>query len=155
MATLVPRRNRRNISGTPARFDWMDRFFNEFFPSRLLGGMPAWEESVELLPAFDISETDDNVVVRADLPGVEVKDLDIGITGNLLTIRGERKEEHTEEGEYFFSTERKFGSFNRSITLPADVKEEGIEATFKDGVLTVSIPKAERARQKRIEVKSE
>jgi HSP20 family protein len=83
------------------------------------------------------------------------KDLDISLAGNVLTIRGEKKNEKSEEKENYYYCERQFGSFVRSFTLPSDVKEDGIEATYKDGVLHVNIPKSETAKQKKIEVKAD
>ena len=121
-------------------------FFNELMPSMM-------KEHGEMMPAFDISEADDHFVVKADLPGIDPKNLDISLTGNVLTIRGEKKEEREEKNERYYTLERQFGSFTRSFMLPADVKEEGIGASYKDGVLRVNIPKSERAKQKKIPVK--
>ena len=121
-------------------------FFNELMPSMM-------KEHGEMMPAFDISEADDHFVVKADLPGIDPKNLDISLTGNVLTIRGEKKEEREEKNERYYTLERQFGSFSRSFMLPADVKEEGIGASYKDGVLRVNIPKSERAKQKKIPVK--
>ncbi len=159
MTSLVPQRQRGIASRIPDPIEWMDRFFNEFVPSRLMGRMvgPLWydDQQNDLMPAFDVSETEDHIEVRADLPGIDTKNLNISLSGNILSVRGERKEERTEENDMYHSVERRFGSFSRSFTLPADVKEEGIEAAYKDGVLSISIPKAETVRQRRIEVKSE
>ncbi|MCK8600466.1 Hsp20/alpha crystallin family protein [Desulfoferrobacter suflitae] len=105
------------------------------------------------MPAFDISETDDHIVVRADLPGIDAKDLDINLSGNVLSISGEKKKEQEQKDENHYSIERQFGSFCRTFTVPAEVKEEGIEATYKDGVLRLKIPKAESAKRRKIEVK--
>jgi len=121
-------------------------FFNELMPSMM-------KEHGEMMPAFDISEADDHFVVKADLPGIDPKNLDISLTGNVLTIRGEKKEEREEKNERYYTLERQFGSFTRSFMLPADVKEDGIEASYKGGVLRVNIPKSERAKQKKIPVK--
>jgi len=121
-------------------------FFNELMPSMM-------KEHGEMMPAFDISEADDHFVVKADLPGIDPKNLDISLTGNVLTIRGEKKEEREEKNERYYTIERQFGSFSRSFMLPSDVKEDGIEASYRDGVLRVSIPKSQRAKQKKITVK--
>ena len=121
-------------------------FFNELMPSMM-------KEHGEMMPAFDISEADDHFVVKADLPGIDPKNLDISLTGNVLTIRGEKKEEREEKNERYYTLERQFGSFTRSFMLPADVKEDGIEASYKGGVLRVNIPQSERAKQKKIPVK--
>jgi HSP20 family protein len=105
------------------------------------------------MPAFDIAEADEHFIVKADLPGIDPKNLDISLTGNVLIISGEKKEKREEKNERYHTIERQFGSFSRSFMLPADVKEEGIEAVYKDGVLRVTIPKSERAKQKKIPVK--
>ncbi len=152
MFEIGPYRGRR--AGLPA-LDWADRFFNELIPSGFFREMPSiLRDSGSIMPAFDISEKDDHFVVRADLPGIHAKDLDISLTGNTLTIRGEKKDEMTEDNENCYCSERRFGSFSRTFTLPSDVKEEGIEASYKDGVLRVTIPKSEAGRQKKIEVKT-
>ncbi|SMC23925.1 HSP20 family protein [Desulfacinum hydrothermale DSM 13146] len=146
MLGLVPRERRESLLAWPRAFDWMDRFFDEMLPS-------VWGEDRPMVPAFDVSETEDKIVVKADLPGVEAKDLDISITDNVLTVKGEKKQEKEEKGESYHRVERRFGSFARSIALPADVKSEGVEAVYRDGVLRIEIPKSERSRQKKIAVK--
>ena len=106
-------------------------------------------------PHVDVTETDDEVRVKADLPGMEAKDFDISVTGNLLTLRGERKEEHEEKGRHYHRIERSCGTFQRSVPLPCEVQVEKAEASFKDGVLTISLPKAEEEKRKRIEINAE
>ncbi len=156
MATLVPRYRRKSMADLPAPFEWMERFFNEPAASRLIGGLPSlFREASELVPAFDVSETGDHIIVKADMPGIDPKNLEINLSGNLLTVKGEKQEEHKEENESYHWMERQFGSFTRTFTLPADVKQDGIDAKYKDGVLTISIPKSESAVQKKIEVKTE
>jgi len=152
MAELSSHRRSGNV---PVALNWADRLFNELMPSRIFRElMPSMmKEQGELMPAFDIAEADDHFIVKADLPGIDPKNLDISLTGNVLTIRGEKKEERDERSERYYSIERQFGSFSRSFLLPADVKEDGIEAAYKDGVLRVTIPKSERAKQKKIHVK--
>lgn len=149
-------RRRERFSGVPATLDWADRIFNELTPSRLFRElMPSmFKGHAGLVPAFDISEASDCFVVKGEIPGIEPDSLDINLAGNVLTISGEKKEEREEKTERFFTTERQFGAFSRSFVLPADVKEEGIDAIYKDGVLTVTIPKAEPAKQKKIQVKA-
>lgn len=134
---------------------WADRLFNELMPSRIFREFipSALSEHGELMPAFDTAEADKHFVVKADLPGIDPKNLDISLSRNVLTIRGEKKEEREEKTERYYTVERQFGSFSRSFMLPADVKEEGIEAAYKDGVLRVTIPKLEMAKHKKIPVK--
>ncbi len=143
MSSLV----RRNFWGDLANtFDLIDEWFErEAFPRFGIERM--------VVPPLDVSETDDHIIVKADLPGIEVKDLDISVVGNVLTIKGEKKQEKEEKNESYHRIERVYGSFSRSITLPKAVKTEGIEAIYKDGVLKITIPKAEESRRKKIEVK--
>jgi HSP20 family protein len=107
-----------------------------------------------LTPAFDISETDNEIHVKAELPGMDPKEIEITLTGDLLTIKGEKKEEKEEKGENFHRRERRYGSFSRSFRLPVEVKADSINAGYKDGVLTVTLPKAEKETARRIEVTS-
>ena len=89
-----------------------------------------------------------------DIPGMEAKDIDIQVNGHLLTISGERKEEKEEKGKTYHRIERRSGSFSRSVTLPCPVKEEAVDAQYKNGILMVKLPKAEEAKSKKIAVKS-
>ena len=105
------------------------------------------------MPPFDISETEGEIVVKAELPGMKVEDIDITLTDGLLTIKGERKMENEDKRENYHRIERRFGSFSRSLNLGLKVKADGIDAGYKDGVLTVTLPKAEEDKPKKIEVK--
>jgi HSP20 family protein len=104
-------------------------------------------------PTVDIFDKGGEVVIHADLPGMKKEDIDVRVENNLLTIRGkkERKEEVKEEG--YFRTERTFGAFSRSFSLPNTVEVGKIQADYKDGVLTLRLPKAEEAKPRQIEVK--
>jgi len=157
MAELSTRRRERPMGHVPLSLNWADRLFNELMPSRIfrefMPSMLREQGEYELMPAFDIAERDDHFVVKADLPGIDSKALDISLTGNVLTIRGEKRQEREEKNERYYAVERQFGSFSRSFMLPADVKEEGIEAAYRDGVLRVTIPKSDRAKQRKIPVK--
>lgn len=104
-------------------------------------------------PSVDLSETDNSVEVKIDLPGIKASEIDIQVNGNLLTISGERKEEKEEKGKTFHRVERRFGSFSRSVTLPCAVQEAEAAAECRDGVLTVTLPKAEEAKTHKIKVK--
>jgi HSP20 family protein len=104
-------------------------------------------------PALDISERKDAYLVTVELPGVEAEDLDITMEDGLLTIQGERQFAHDSSEQQFHRIERRYGAFRRSITLPAHVVAEGIEASFEDGVLQLLVPKAEEAKAKRIQVR--
>lgn len=145
MVHLIPFRKSRELSGMPTNA-WVDRFFEDFSPLfRADGG--------EWHPSFDVSETDSHVHVKADLPGIDVKDLDISIENNVLTVRGEKKQEKEDKTENYHCVERYYGSFCRSFMLPADVNADEIEAVYKDGVLQLTVPKSETSKRKRIEVK--
>lgn len=120
---------------------------------RFTGNGDDWPSQM-LAPPMDLSETDGSLQVRLDLPGVDPKEIDIQVSGNQLTIAGERKEEKEEKGETFHRIERRTGRFSRSVTLPCAVDEEKIDANYHDGVLTISVPKNEECKARRIEVKA-
>ena len=117
---------------------------------------PLWRaESSEFLRlAVDVSETDDSFIVKASLPGINPEDLDISMTDNVLTIKGEIKMEEEKEGEKYHIRERRYGRFMRSLTFPVPVDADKIEATYENGVLTLVLPKAEEAKPKKIEIKT-
>jgi len=110
------------------------------------------EDSVVWAPRMDVEETEDAYVIHADLPGIDKKDLNISLQDNVLTIKGERKHENKKETKNRFYLERAYGNFYRTITLPEKVKEEEIKAKYKDGVLTITLPKSEEAKPKLIEI---
>jgi HSP20 family protein len=103
-------------------------------------------------PAVDIYETENELVVKADLPDVNPQDLDIRVEGNILTIRGERKFENKVNEDNYLRIERAYGSFSRSFSLANSVKSDAIKADFQNGVLTLSLPKREEAKPKQIKV---
>jgi HSP20 family protein len=104
-------------------------------------------------PALDMSETETAVDVRMDLPGITAKDIDIQVNGNLLTVSGERKEEKEEKGKMFHRVERSYGGFSRTVRLPCAVNESEVAAEYKDGVLTIKLPKTEELKAHKIKVK--
>ncbi len=97
-------------------------------------------------PSVDVSETDDTFEVRAELPGVAKDDLHVSVKDNLLTLGGEKRQENADDTQNYRRVERRYGSFQRRFTLPADVKADDIKAEYTDGVLTLSIPKPEAAK---------
>jgi HSP20 family protein len=128
----------------------IDRLFEE--PFGFLAPSTSFFEG--WTPAVDIYEDKDKFTVRAELPGMKKEDISVSLDGDTLTISGERKqEEEKKEGEEY-RTERFFGRFQRSITLPAPVQTDKIEASYKDGILTITLPKAEEAKPKQIAVKT-
>ncbi len=149
---LVRRRERQQQGAPLARFqDEMGDLFSRFFEDWPLAGLSGTGTS---FPALDIAERGDAVVVQAEIPGMNREDLDISVQDNHLTLSGEKKEseEHT-EGQYYHS-ERRYGTFRREIPLPAGVDADKVEATYRDGILTVTLPKSEEAKPRRIEIKS-
>ena len=143
---LVPWRPFGTLSSSRKDLDRLwDRFFRET-PS-----MGTFAQ--EWLPSVDISETKKNFVVKAELPGLDAKDVNVSLSGDLLTIKGEKKNEEEEKDEHHYCVERYSGSFQRSFQLPASVKGDKVEAIFDKGVLKVTIPKAEEAEKKEIEIK--
>ena len=126
----------------------MDRLWDRFFGETPFARLP----SEEWAPSIDVSETKDNFIVKAELPGLEAKDVNVTVSGNLLTIKGEKKKEEEEKDEHHYCSERYYGSFQRVFQLPTSVQADKVEATFDKGVLKVTIPKAEEAKKKEIEV---
>ncbi|HHT9120465.1 MAG TPA: Hsp20/alpha crystallin family protein [Candidatus Hypogeohydataceae bacterium YC41] len=127
----------------------MDRLFDEFF--RRGGLMREWRWA----PAVDVVETPDTVIVRAELPGIDPKDVDISVSGDTLTIKGEKKEEKEEKGKTFYRMERSYGAFVRSIELPTPVEADKAKADYKNGVLEITLPKVEQVKAKKIPIKVE
>jgi len=111
------------------------------------GSTPAW------MPALDVSEREDAYLITVELPGVELDDLQITMEGSLLTIQGERHSAHDSAEEQFHRVERRYGAFRRSITLPAHVVMDAVQATVDGGVLQIVAPKAEEAKPQRIQVR--
>jgi HSP20 family protein len=133
---------------TPFRREMDDlwkRFFGQIPLAKRLGE--------EWWPSVDVLETKDNLVVKAELPGLEAKDVDVSISGDVLTIKGEKQKEEEEKDEHHHYVERYYGSFQRSFKLPSTVQTDKIEASFDKGVLKVTLPKVEEAKKKKIEVK--
>ena len=127
-----------------------DRFFHEPFGAlgELGTGLSNWG------PTLDMSETDKYVVVNAEIPGVDPKEIDITIAGNLLTIAGQKSEKTERKDESFFHSERRFGSFRRSVQLPAYVDSEKVKAEHANGVLTIRLEKQASATPRRVAVKA-
>ena len=144
--TLVRWRPTRDIF----RFrDEMDRLFDDFidrFPARRETGEQMWN------PDVDIRETDNEVVVKAEIPGMEQKDINISIKDSVLTLKGEKKQEKEEKEANYHRVERTYGSFTRMFTLPTTVVADKATAKYNKGVLSITLPKAEEAKPKEIAV---
>lgn len=132
--------------------DEMNRLFDSFFPSATAPGTRESAWGSNFLPAIDIHETDTEIVVSAELPGMKPENVDINLTGNVLTIKGEKKEESDEKGKNWHRVERSYGQFARSFQLPESVDPERSKASYDNGVLKVSIAKSEAARPRSIKV---
>lgn len=110
---------------------------------------------LSFLPDFDVKETQDDYQFQADIPGVEEDDLDISVTASRLTISGKREEESEERADTYYASERSYGSFSRSFTLPEGTDMEGVQADLKSGVLTVTVPKKPEVQTRKVSVKAE
>jgi HSP20 family protein len=115
----------------------IDRMFDEIFDGF---GNSAYR-SVNLRPAIDITENDKELVISADMPGLDEKDLDVSLVGDVLTIKGEKRAEHEQKNGGHHYVERRFGSFSRSVRLPFEVDDQEVEAKYDKGVLTIRVPK--------------
>ncbi len=125
----------------------MDRLFEDFFSRRpRTSGPLVWQ------PALEVYETEHEVVVKAELPGIDPKSVGVTVTAEGLTIKGEAKAEHEDKGRNYYRRELRYGAFQRTIALPNEVKSDETKATFKQGILEVKIPKAERVRPKTVSV---
>lgn len=133
----------------------IDRLFDRFFQEPFLGfgSSPeprSWGSGWS--PSIDIRESEHQLTVQVELPGVDPDDLDISVSGDVLTISGQKREESEERREGYYHSERRFGSFRRTVPLPVAVDRDAIAADYERGVLTISLPKSEKAVAKRIPV---
>ena len=145
--TLVPIHRRRN-NGLATLHHEMDDLFDSFFRGldRPFTGYKAW-------PAIDVAEQDNAIVVRAEVHGCKAEDIDISVFNNKLTISGEKKLEEEKKGKGYYHVESSYGSFRRELTLPSDVNAGKIEAVCKDGVLSITLPKAAKSKAVKVKVK--
>lgn len=152
MATAVTKPSKRETR--PWRMDPLaslreevDRLLSHFATER-----PEPWPLGRVVPTCDLSETAGEIQVKLDLPGVKPEDIDVELIGNVLTVSAQREEESEEKGRTFHRVERRRGTFARSLTLPCEVEEEKVDAQYKDGVLTITISKAEQSRTRQIKV---
>jgi HSP20 family protein len=132
--------------------DRMNRIFEEAFRANRRADSEEDYALAAWAPAVDIYEQDGNIVLKAELPGVDPKDVDVRVENNVLTLRGERKLDSDVKKEGYHRVERAYGSFGRSFTLPTVVDTEKIKAEYKDGVLRLTLPKREEAKAKQISI---
>ncbi len=146
MAALLPSLRRRGLVGRPAR-SLFDQMFEDVGWPLFFTEERAWS------PPVDISETEDALVLKLEVSGMDKKDINITVSEGVLTVAGEKKMER-EGKETWHCRERCYGSFSRSMCLPFDVDTDKVDATFKDGALKITLPRSEAAKAKHIEIKS-
>ncbi len=130
--------------------DELDRLFDSVF-----GRLPRERGETYWAPPMDIEETDDAVIVRAELPGMSKDDIKISLSGDTLTISGERKQESEKKGKTYYRIERAYGKFQRTVTLPTEVEGDKAKATYRAGVLELVLPKSEKSKAKEISIVAE
>ena len=128
----------------------MDRLFDDAF-TRPLSVRDGW---TMVSPAIDMYQTDNEVVVKASIPGLKAEDVQINVSGDVLTLKGEVKQEEERKDKAWHIREHRFGSFERSIALPTDVKSDKAEAMFENGILTITLPKADEVKPRTINIKA-
>jgi HSP20 family protein len=147
MFEVIPWRRPREVRP----FDEMDRFLDRIFERR---PFRFFDEDGGWVPSANLSETEKEVHVEAEIPGMDPKDISVSLDDGVLSIRGERKHEHEEKEENYHRIERSYGSFSRSFRLPAEVDADKVEADYKNGVLKIRMPKTKESSVKKIEVKA-
>ena len=150
---VIPR-----VSRDITPFDDMDRMFNRLFGTRMLRPfdwtLPDWarlHEFEEQIPAVDVIDRDDEVLVRAQLPGLEKDQVEVTVADDYLTIRGEKREEKEEKGE-FYRSEIRYGSFSRTVHLPGTVDGEKAKAKYDAGLLEIRLPKVEKVKKRHVKI---
>ncbi len=146
--TLVPyiKQNRNSLT---TLHNEMDDLFDSFFRGldKPFAGYKTW-------PAIDVAEDENSIQVRAEVPGCNAEDVEISVYGNTLTISGEKKLKEEKKEKGYYHVESSYGTFRRELTLPTDVDSEKVEATCKDGILTINMPKAAKAKAVKVKVKN-
>jgi HSP20 family protein len=153
MANLIRRDNRdfsRRHDTTPSLDPF--RIMDALLGGEGFGAFEGWSDSRAFAPTFEVRETKDAYVFKADVPGIPEKDIEIHLTGNMLTVSGERKQENVQEGERYFALERGYGRFSRSFSLPDGTDGEHVSADVKDGVLTLRLLKKPEVQPRRISI---
>ncbi len=149
---IVPfrRRGRSDIGRVRGDMDdVLNRFFSDVgWPFAGANEMTAW-------PNLDVAERENDILVKAEMPGLAPDDIDISVHGNIVSISGEKKEAEEDKKEGYYHVERSYGSFRRDVTLPTEVDPDKVNAEMKNGVLTVTLPKAEKAKTIKVKVKGQ
>ena len=155
MANLIRRNQNREVSRERGQEQ-----YGAWDPFRMMDALLRWdpyrgtlgEGATAFSPSIDVKETKDAYVVRGDLPGVREGDIDVSVTGNVLTISGRREQESREENDQYFALERSYGTFMRTLTMPDGANLEEVRAELKDGVLTLTIPKRPEVQPRKIAI---
>ncbi len=152
---LVPWK-KSGLAGPFREMERMRRKIDNLWDSLLESSGEGLREGMsEWVPSIDLSETKDNIVVQAEVPGMDPKEIDISLSQDILTIRGEKKQGKEEKDENYHFVERSYGAFTRSLRLPRGVQSEKVNASYKNGVLKITIPKTEEAKKKQVKIKVE
>ena len=151
--SLLPKRRTDKPDRPPVLSlrDEVNRLFDDFFS----GGLLSPPARGEWMPALDVSETNTQVVVKAEVPGIDPKDIDVSITGDMLVIKGEKKEETSKEDRNYQRMERRYGYFERAVTLPASVDASKVVANYKNGILSITVDKKEESKGRNVQIKVE
>lgn len=147
---MLPWKKKEDESGLLSLQRQVNRLFEDFFGRGFFSLEPFGREPWGV--ALDVAETNDALIVKAELPGVDPKDVDISISGDVLTIKGEKKQEKEEKGTTYHRIERSYGSFSRSLLLPTPIDTDKIEAKYDKGVLEITLPKKPEAKTKTIQI---
>ena len=134
----------------------MNRIFDDFFRGVEVSPRPTGDRLNRFVPSLDIRENDKELTIKAELPGMDEKDVEVLLTENTLTLKGEKKEEKEDRGRDYYHMERTYGSFQRVINLPEGIDTKKAEAKFKNGVLSINLPKTEttKVKGKKIQIKA-
>ncbi|MBF0506624.1 MAG: Hsp20/alpha crystallin family protein [Nitrospirae bacterium] len=159
LPTISGRKGMRVKRDSDNPFEVLQRDMNSLFDNFFRGfGPETFESRMGLFtPQIDVSETDKEIRISAELPGMDEKDIEVSLSKDILTIKGEKKEEKEDKGKDYYRMERSYGSFSRTIPLPVEVQDNKVDATFKKGVLTITLPKSEKAvkETKKVAIKAE
>ena len=154
MLDLIPWRRKEEEGSAAGSPRILQREFDELV-ERFFCQEPVFSRSLfsrTFTPVVDIVENENDIIVKAEIPGMEQKDLDVNLAGDVLTIKGEKKAEHEEKGDNLHRIERSYGNFSRSLALPCEVQQDKAEANYKNGVLSLRLPKSESCKKKAVKI---
>jgi HSP20 family protein len=153
LRSLIPVGRERGVARRDEPFSVLQREIDRLFED-FTRGWPTLSRAPELTPTMDVTETDKEIEITAELPGLKEKDVQINVADNVLTIKGEKKSEKEEKDKNYLLFERSYGAFSRTLDLPDGIDPDTIKASISDGVLKVTVPKPAPAQVKKIAVKS-